>query len=77
MTFAQKTYAQKDICPERHLPRRHLPRRTFAQKDICSGARVSSISSRGEGLDPNLLYSPLEEKGPPLFPQFSQKLLNK
>jgi hypothetical protein len=47
---------------------------------ICSGARISSISSissRGDGLNPNLLYPPLEEEGPPLFPQFSQKLLNK
>jgi hypothetical protein len=25
-------------------------------------ARVSSISSRGDGLDPNLLYPPLEEE---------------
>jgi hypothetical protein len=32
-----------------------------------SGASVSSISSRGEALDPNLLYPPLEEEGPPLF----------
>jgi hypothetical protein len=35
-----------------------------------SGARVSSISSissRGDGLDLNLLYPPLEEGGPPLF----------
>jgi hypothetical protein len=52
-------------------------------EDIYSGARVSSISSississRGEGLDPNILYSSPEEEGPPLFPQFSQKLLNK
>jgi hypothetical protein len=34
---------------------------------ILSGARVSSISSWGDGLDSNLLYSPLEEEGPPLF----------
>jgi hypothetical protein len=39
---------------------------------MISGARVSSISSRGDGLDPNLLYPPLEE-GPPLFSHFSQK----
>jgi hypothetical protein len=45
-------------------------------KSICSGARVSSISSissRGDGLDPNLLYPPLEEEGPPLFSHLSQK----
>jgi hypothetical protein len=29
---------------------------------------VSSISSRGDALYPNLLYPPLEEEGPPLFP---------
>jgi hypothetical protein len=40
-----------------------------------SGARVSSvsyissISSRGDGVNPNLLYPPLEEEGPPLFSQ--------
>jgi hypothetical protein len=48
------------------------------------GARVSSISSRGDGLDPNLLYPPLEEEGHhieeeghPLFLPYSQQLLNK
>jgi hypothetical protein len=30
---------------------------------MSSGARVSSISSRGDGLNPNLLYPPLEEEG--------------
>jgi hypothetical protein len=38
---------------------------------------VLSISSRGVRLIPNLLYSPLEDEGPPLFPQLSHKLLNK
>jgi hypothetical protein len=52
---------------DRHKSKNVIPR----------GARVSSISSRGDGLDPNLLYPPLEEEGLPLFPQFSQKLLNK
>jgi hypothetical protein len=44
------------------------------KKSTFSGARVSSISSiscRGDGLDPNLLYPPLEEEGPPLFSHFS------
>jgi hypothetical protein len=31
----------------------------------------TQISSRGDGLNPNLLYPLLEEEGPPLFPQFS------
>jgi hypothetical protein len=42
----------------------------------CRGARVSSISSRGDELNQNLLYPPLEEEGSPLFAQFSQMLLN-
>jgi hypothetical protein len=47
--------------------------RAAAAKAIYSGARVSSISSRGDGLYPNILYPPLEEEGPPLFSQLSQK----
>jgi hypothetical protein len=31
------------------------------------------ISSREDGLHPNLLYAPLEEEGPPLFSLLSQK----
>jgi hypothetical protein len=33
----------------------------------------SPISSRGDGLDQNLLYPPLEEEGPPLFSQLLWK----
>jgi hypothetical protein len=39
--------------------------------------RGTRVSSRGDGLDPNLLYPPLEKEGPPLFTQFFPKLLNK
>jgi hypothetical protein len=43
-----------------------------------SGARVSSISSREDGLDQNLLYisssRALEEEGPPISSQLSRKL---
>jgi hypothetical protein len=50
---------------------------------VFSGARVSSIfsissiSSRGDGLNPNLLYPPLEEEGFLYFFNSYQKLLNK
>jgi hypothetical protein len=36
---------------------------TLVEFDLSRGARVSSISSRGDVLNPNLLYPPLEEKG--------------
>jgi hypothetical protein len=39
------------------------------------GARVSSISSRGDGLNPNLLYPPLEEEGPPISTIFIEDTL--
>jgi hypothetical protein len=38
----------------------------FSKSTNCSAPRVSSISSRRDGLDPNLLNPPLEEEGPPL-----------
>jgi hypothetical protein len=52
------------------------PTTLFDPETDPSAARVSSISSissRGDGLDPNLLYPTLEEEGPPLFSQLLQK----